>query len=284
MLTEAELATARAAAELGITYVHSTQASRSIEEVAEANGGGARWFQLYRPTDDEVCKSFLRRAAACGYTTLVVTLDTSMLAWPPADLDRGYLPFLSIVGLANYLSDPAFRASLPAPPEEEPGVAAMRFGAIFPNPGLSWHDLAFLRQHWDGPLVLKGIQTVADAKLTLEHGMDGMDVSNHGGRQVDGAIASLDALTPIADAVGGRVTVLFDSGIRTGADVVKALALGTDAVLVGRPVLYGLALDGQAGVTARPALDPRGVRPDDRSVRPPCLPRPVPRLRGSTMT
>jgi isopentenyl diphosphate isomerase/L-lactate dehydrogenase-like FMN-dependent dehydrogenase len=245
---DGELATARAAAALGLPYVHSTAAAHSFEQVAEASGDGPRWYQLYWPTDDEVCVSFLRRAKACGYSTLVVTLDTLLLGYRPADLDRGFLPFLRLQGLANYLDDPAFLAGLAKPPAEDPGPAVLRWAQMFPNPGLSWQDLPFLREHWDGPILLKGICSVQDAELAAEHGMDGIIVSNHGGRQVDGAIGALDALPAVVQAVGERLTVLFDSGLRTGADIVKALALGAQAVLIGRPVLYGLALGGQQGV------------------------------------
>ncbi len=245
---DGELASARAAAALGLTYVHSTQASHSIEEVAEANGGGSRWYQLYWPNEPDLCRSFLSRAAAAGYTTLVVTLDTPTIGWRPRDLDRGFLPFLANVGIANYLTDPVFLDSLERPVEEEPQAAGLRFAQVFGNLGLSWSDLPFVREHWDGPIVLKGIQAPEDAARAVAAGMDGIVVSNHGGRQVDGAIASLDALVPVVEEVAGRISVLFDSGIRTGADMVKALALGADAVLLGRPFLYGLALGGQAGV------------------------------------
>ena len=245
---DGELATARAAAALQLPYVHSTAAAHSFEQVAEANGTGPRWYQLYWPTDNDVCISFLSRAKAAGYSALVVTLDTTLLGYRPADLDRGFLPFLRLQGLANYLGDPAFLAGLAKPPEEDPASAVLRWTQMFPNPGLSWRDLPFLREHWDGPIVLKGICSADDARLAADNGMDGIVVSNHGGRQVDGAIAALDALPAIAAAVGDRLTVLFDSGIRSGADVVKALALGAQTVLIGRPVLYGLALGGQQGV------------------------------------
>ena len=245
---DGDLASARAAAALDLTYVHSTQGAYAMEEVAAANGAGSRWYQLYWPNDDELVVSFLRRARAAGYTHLVITLDTTMLGWRPLDLDRGYSPFLENLGIANYTSDPVFRRRLTAPAEVDPLSAGIAFASVFQNPGLSWKQLPLIRSNWDGPILLKGIQSVQDAKLAAEHRIDGIVVSNHGGRQVDGAIASLDALAPIAEAVGDRLTVLFDSGIRTGTDAFKALALGADAVLIGRPYLYGLALDGQAGV------------------------------------
>lgn len=245
---DGELATVRAAAALGIPYVHSTQASHSFEQIAEAGGDAPRWYQLYWPTDESVLLSFLGRAKNSGFTTLVLTLDTTLLGWRPADLDRGYLPFLSNLGIENYLTDPAFQAGLEQSVEANPVAAAMHWAQMFPNPGLSWSQLAFLREQWDGPIVLKGICTVGDARLALDHGVDGIVVSNHGGRQIDGARASLDALPEIVDAVGEQLTILFDSGVRTGADMAKALALGADAVLLGRPFLYGLALGGQEGV------------------------------------
>jgi lactate 2-monooxygenase len=245
---EGELATARAATQMGLTYIHSTAASHDFEEVAEASGAGSRWYQLYYPTDPDVCASFLERAAASGYETLVVTLDTTLLGWRPADLDRGFLPFLDGVGVANYLSDPAFRSRLEKSPEDDPGAATFLWAGMFPNPGLSLADLPFLREHWEGPIVLKGIVHPDDAREAVDAGVEGIVVSNHGGRQVDGAVGALDALPGVVDAVGGRATILFDSGVRTGTDVIKALALGADAVLLGRPFLYGLALDGQAGV------------------------------------
>ena len=245
---DGELATARAAAATGLAYVHSTQASHSIEQAAEASGDGQRWFQLYWPTHTELCESFLARARAAGYSTLVLTLDTTLLGWRPRDLDRGYLPFLANEGIANYTSDPVFDAMLEKPAEEDPAAAGLAFAGVFPNPGLSWDQLPWLRERWDGPIVLKGVQHVDDARRAVDAGVEGLVVSNHGGRQVDGALASLDALPAIAEAVGDQLTVLFDSGVRSGPDVFKALALGADAVLLGRPYLYGLALGGQEGV------------------------------------
>ncbi|MET8759820.1 lactate 2-monooxygenase [Lentzea sp. NPDC004782] len=245
---DGELATARAAAELGVPMVLSTASSHTIEEVAEASGDGPRWYQLYWPNDPDVCASLLERARKAGYTALVVTLDTWTLAWRPHDLDQAYLPFLRGVGTAIPFSDPVFRAGLQKSPEEDLPMAILRWVQLFTGTDKSWEQLAFLREHWDGPIVLKGIQHADDARKAVESGMDGVVVSNHGGRQVDGAVGSLDVLPSIVEAVGEQVDVLFDSGIRTGADIVKALALGAKAVMVGRPYAYGLAHGGQVGV------------------------------------
>ncbi|SDG20686.1 FMN-dependent dehydrogenase, includes L-lactate dehydrogenase and type II isopentenyl diphosphate isomerase [Lentzea fradiae] len=245
---DGELATARAAAELGLPMVLSTASSHTIEEVAEASGEGPRWYQLYWPNDPDVCASLLERAKKAGYTALVVTLDTWTLAWRPHDLDQAYLPFLRGVGTAIPFSDPAFRAGLQKAPEDDLPMAILRWVQLFTGTDKSWDQLSFLREHWDGPIVLKGIQHADDARRAVESGMDGVVVSNHGGRQVDGAVASLDALPSIVEAVGEQVDVLFDSGVRTGADIVKALALGAKAVMVGRPFAYGLAHGGQVGV------------------------------------
>ncbi|MFI6097693.1 lactate 2-monooxygenase [Lentzea sp. NPDC051213] len=245
---DGELATARAAAELGVPMVLSTASSHTIEEVAEASGDGPRWYQLYWPNDPDVCASLLDRARKAGFTALVVTLDTWTLAWRPHDLDQAYLPFLRGVGTAIPFSDPVFRAGLQKSPEDDLPMAILRWVQLFTGTDKSWDRLAFLREHWDGPIVLKGIQHPDDARKAVESGMDGIVVSNHGGRQVDGAVGSLDVLPEIVDAVGEQIDVLFDSGIRTGADIVKALALGAKAVMVGRPYAYGLAHGGQVGV------------------------------------
>jgi lactate 2-monooxygenase len=245
---DAELAVARATAQLGVPMVVSTLSSFTLEQVAEASGAGPRWFQLYWPNDEDVCASFLARARAAGFTALVVTLDTWLLGWRPHDLDRGYLPFLRGEGLANYFCDPAFCAPLAKAPADDMEAALLRWLAVFTGRDHTWAELAFLRERWPGPIVLKGVQHVEDARRAVDAGMDAIVVSNHGGRQVDGAIASLDALPAIAAAVGDRLEVLFDSGIRTGADVLKAIALGARAVLVGRPYVYGLAHGGQQGV------------------------------------
>ncbi|MGX7827278.1 lactate 2-monooxygenase [Actinokineospora sp. 24-640] len=243
---EGELATARAAAGLGVPTVLSTASSYALEEVAEV--AGPRWFQLYWPNEPEVCASLLRRAREAGYEVLVVTLDTWTLAWRPRDLDQAYLPFLRATGVANAFTDPAFLAGLDRSPSEDQAMAVLRWVSLFTGQDKSWDRLSFLRDHWDGPIVLKGIQHVEDARRAVAAGMDGIVVSNHGGRQVDGAVGALEVLPEIAAAVGSRLCVLFDSGVRTGADVLKALALGARAVLVGRPYVYGLALAGEDGV------------------------------------
>ncbi|MFJ4771891.1 lactate 2-monooxygenase [Streptomyces uncialis] len=245
---DAEGAAARAAAARGVPYIHSSAASTPIEQVAEALGDAERWFQLYWSKDREVTRSFLNRARDTGFTVLFVTLDTPLLAWRPRDLDQAYLPFLRGVGTANYFTDPAFQAGLARPVHEDPDAAVMHFIGLFSAPAKTWPDLAFLRENWDGPIVLKGVLHPDDARAAADAGMDGVVVSNHGGRQVAGAIGAADALPAVVDAVGDRLAVLFDSGVRSGADIAKVLALGARAVLIGRPYAYGLALDGQAGV------------------------------------
>jgi L-lactate dehydrogenase (cytochrome)/lactate 2-monooxygenase len=286
---DAEHAVARAARALGVPMVLSTQGSVPMEEVARELGESPRWYQLYWSNDDTVVDSFVRRAEEIGSEALVVTLDTHLLGWRTQDLDLGYLPFARAEGIAQYTSDPAFRAlaearaaasstAAPAEPTPRPTPAAVRalfsmarhypgrfvdnlrspvpraavetFLDVFSRSTLTWEDLSYLRDRTSLPIILKGIQDPRDAALALEHGVDGIVVSNHGGRQVDGAIASLDALPGVVEAVRGRVPVLFDSGVRGGADVFVALALGADAVLLGRPWVYGLALAGAEGVRA----------------------------------
>jgi len=246
---DGELATARAAAATGVPYIHSTAASHSLEEAAEAMGDAPRWYQLYWPKDPELARSLLRRAEAAGYGAVVVTLDTWLLAWRPRDLQQAYLPFLHGEGLANYLSDPVFRAGLERAPEEDMQAAVGRWIATYSDPTVSWEDLSFLRESTRLPIVLKGILHPDDARLAVEHGMDGIVVSNHGGRQVDGAVATLDALPAVLAAVPDEFPVLLDSGIRSAADAFKALALGARAVLLGRPYAWALACGGEAGVT-----------------------------------
>ncbi len=245
---EAELATGRAAAALGLPFVLSTVSSQPIEKVAQAMGAAPRWFQLYWGKNPELTASMLQRAEKAGYTALVVTLDTSMLGWRERDLQHGYLPFLLAEGLSNYLSDAVFRSALREPPEKDPVEAVRLWASIFTNTTLTWNDLAFLRQHTKLPILLKGILHGDDAARAVDCGVDGVIVSNHGGRQVDGAIAALDALPVVVKSVNGKIPVLFDSGIRRGADIMKALALGARAVLVARLYIWGLAVAGEAGV------------------------------------
>ena len=212
-------------------------------------GDSPRWFQLYWGKSDELVTSLVQRAERCGAEALVVTLDTALLGWRTRDLDLGYLPFLQAKGIAQYTSDPVFQAML-GENAHDPMAQSMLFMSIYSNPTITWDRVNFLRGVTKLPIILKGINHPADARQAIRIGMDGIIVSNHGGRQVDGAIAALDALERVAREVGGAIPVLFDSGIRSGADVFKALALGADAVCIGRPYIYGLALDGQAGVEA----------------------------------
>jgi len=281
---DADLAVARAAAAEGVPMVFSSQASVPMEECAAAMGDAPRWFQLYWSTSAALVRSFLDRAEACGCDAVVLTLDTTLLGWRPRDLDLAYLPFLRGRGLAQYTSDPVFLRELAeARPESggsgsvppvrpatvraawemarrHPGptwrnlrtgrarAAVRRFVATYSRPSLTWDDLEWLREQTRLPILLKGILHADDAREAVRRGVDGLVVSNHGGRQVDGAVAALDALPAVVDAVGGRCPVLFDSGVRTGADVFKAIALGAAAVCVGRPYVYGLAIAGAAGV------------------------------------
>jgi lactate 2-monooxygenase len=280
---DADRAVAAAARTEGVPMIFSSQASTPMERCAELLGEGMRWFQLYWSSSDELVESFVRRAEGCGCRAIVVTLDTTILGWRPRDLAPAFLPFLRGKGIAQYTSDPVFRRLMEEPSEDGPGsreprptpsalrtliqltrrypdrflrtltsgsgrAAVQRFIEIYSRPSLTWEDLPFLRERTELPTLLKGILHPDDARRAVEAGMDGVIVSNHGGRQVDGAIATIDALPAVVEAVGDRVPVLLDSGVRGGADAFKALAVGATAVLLGRPYVYGLALAGERGV------------------------------------
>ena len=245
---DGELVAARVGAELGIPLILSTVSSKTMEDVAAEMGETPRWFQLYWPNEDAFTKSLLQRAEDAGYGAIVVTLDTRILAWRPRDLRNAFLPFFKGQSLANYLSDPVFRSGLEKPPEEDLQPAIFRWMSLFTYASTTWESLAFLRDATDLQILLKGIVHPDDALRAIEAGIDGVIVSNHGGRQVDGSIATLDALPAIRAAVPPDYPVLLDSGIRTGADAFKAMALGADAVLLGRPYIWGLGVAGPDGV------------------------------------
>ena len=244
---EGELAVARAAAAAGLVMSVSTLAGSTLEEIA-AEASGPKWFQLYWPRNPELAASLVSRAEQAGYRALLVTLDVPMQGWRPRDLQTAWQPFLTGIGLGNYFTDPVFRSLLERSPEDDRQAAVLQFVYQFTNPQLSWRDLERLRDMTSLPIALKGVLHPDDARLAREHGVDGIVVSNHGGRQVDGAVASLDALPRVLETAGEELEVLLDSGVRSGADVVKALALGARAVLLGRPFLWGLAVGGEAGV------------------------------------
>ncbi|WP_280475709.1 lactate 2-monooxygenase [Nocardia asiatica] len=241
-----DIATARAAAHTGVPMVASTLTVDPLEEVAAAFGDTPGMFQLYTPTNRELAQSLVHRAEAAGFKAIVVTLDTWVPGWRPRDLAVSNFPQLRGHCLANYFSDPVFRALLPSPPEQDPKTAILTWISLFGN-ALTWDDLAWLRSLTDLPLVLKGICHPDDARRAADAGVDGIYCSNHGGRQANGGIPAIEHLPEVVAAADG-LPVLFDSGIRTGADIVKALALGATAVGIGRPYPYGLALGGVDGL------------------------------------
>jgi lactate 2-monooxygenase len=282
---DADLAVARAAAAEELPMVLSNQASRPMEEVTGELGSSPRWFQLYWSASNELVESLVGRAEDCGCEAIVVTLDTTLLGWRTRDLEIAYLPFLRGKGIAQYTSDPVFMRLVEegsqAPPEAQaptprPTPAALgtliqvlrnypgrflhglrsgmargaveRFVEIYSRPSLTWDDLPFLRARTELPILLKGVLHPDDARRAVESGIDGIVISNHGGRQVDGVIPTLEALPGIAEEVGGEIPIVFDSGVRGGADAFKALALGATAVGIGRPYVYGLAIAGEEGV------------------------------------
>ncbi len=245
---DAELAVARAARTLQLPMILSTAAEKCIEDVAEALGDSPRWYQLYWPDDRALTKSFVQRAEAAGYSAIVITLDTKLLAWRPRDLQNAFLPFLKGQGIGNYTSDPVFREGLEQPPETDMMPAIGKWSELFSDKSVTWDDVAYIRECTQLPIVLKGVLHPDDARLAIEHGVDGVIVSNHGGRQVDGSVGALEMLPEVVEAAAGNLSILFDSGIRTGSDIIKAIALGADAVLIGRPYVWGLGLAGEAGV------------------------------------
>ncbi|OMC03867.1 lactate 2-monooxygenase [Mycobacterium sp. NS-7484] len=241
-----DLAGARAAARTGVPMVLSTLTEDPLEDVATEFGGTPGFFQLYTPTDKELAASLVQRAEAAGFKGIVVTLDTWVPGWRPRDLSTSNFPQLRGKCLANYTSDPVFRAGLPQPPEENPQATVLRWVSLFGNP-LTWDDLPWLRSLTKLPLILKGICHPDDVRRAKDGGVDGIYCSNHGGRQANGGLPAIDCLPGVVEAADG-LPVLFDSGIRHGADIVKALALGATAVGVGRPYAYGLALGGVDGI------------------------------------
>lgn len=242
-----ELVTARAAATTGVPMILSTLSQDPMEDVAGELGDTPGWFQLYPPNDRELTESFVQRAEAAGYSAIVVTLDTLTLGWRPRDLTIASFPQLRGLELANYFSDPVFRAKLAVPPEEDPRAATGLWGSLFGNQRLNWDDLEWLRSLTTLPMLLKGVCHPDDARRAIDAGIDGIYCSTHGGRQANGGLPALDCLPDIV-AVAGDVPVVFDSGIRSGPDVVKALALGARAVAIGRPYAYAMAVGGQRAI------------------------------------
>ncbi|MDZ7660223.1 lactate 2-monooxygenase [Fodinibius sp.] len=278
---DADLAVAKASAAENVPFIFSSQASVDMETCSSVMGDSPRWFQLYWSTSDDLVESFVRRAESCGCEAIVLTLDTTMLGWRPRDLDLDYLPFLRGRGIAQYTSDPVFRKLMKTslgdadePPKltwnsikalikmaknypggfwsnllsKDPRRAVKTFIECYSRPSLTWDDLSFLRSLTDLPILLKGILNPNDARKAIERNMDGIIVSNHGGRQVDGAVSAVEVLPNIVKEVNGDIPILMDSGIRSGSDMFKAIALGADAVLLGRPYSYALAIAGKQGV------------------------------------
>ncbi|MCL6524928.1 MAG: alpha-hydroxy-acid oxidizing protein [Thermoflavifilum sp.] len=273
---QADLTLAQAAKQTNIGMIFSNQSAVPMESCAQAMGDTPHWFQLYWSSNDQVVSSLLHRAEACGCEAIVLTVDTTLLGWRPRDLNLGHLPFLRGYGLAQYLSDPAFRKSLNDNSAHLSGVtknwktlllaarlirkgrtyqlsladmrrAIAQFIATYSRPDLQWNDISRLRSATRLPIWIKGIRRGEDARKAEQLGIDGIIVSNHGGRQVDGERAALDDLMEVVQAVN-RLPILFDSGIRSGADVAKALAVGASACLIGRPIAYALAVGGLKGV------------------------------------
>jgi isopentenyl diphosphate isomerase/L-lactate dehydrogenase-like FMN-dependent dehydrogenase len=240
-----DLAVARATAETGVPAVFSTLMQDPLEEVSEQTGTTPAFFQLYTPTDRELAASLVERAERAGYRGIVVTLDTWIPGWRPRDLAGGHFPQLRGHVLANYTSDPVFRRLVG--PDADPRTVVSTWARIFGNP-LTWADLDWLRSLTKLPIVLKGICHPDDARRAVDAGVDGVYCSNHGGRQANGGLSALELLPEVVEACADRVPVLFDSGVRSGSDIVKAIGLGATMVGIGRPYVYGLALGGVPGL------------------------------------
>lgn len=242
---EGEIASAKAAATHRVPFVLSTVSSYSIEDVANATGDSPKWFQLYWSNNEEISFNMVKRAEEAGFEAIVLTIDTPMLGWRVEDIRNRFSPLKLGLGKANYEADPVFLRSL-----ENQDAESIIQGILnnINHPTLNWKHVAALKERTSLPILLKGILHPEDARLAVDNGIDGIIVSNHGGRQLDGVISAIDALPLVVEEIKGAVPVLFDSGIRRGTDVVKALALGADAVFIGRPFIYGLAVDGQNGV------------------------------------
>jgi L-lactate dehydrogenase (cytochrome) len=257
-----ELDVSRAAARAGLPYTLSTMATRSIEEVA-AVSNGPKWLQVYVWRDRGLVKELLSRAAQAGYEAIVITVDTAVLGRRERDVRRGFTlpPQLGLGTVLDGLLHPgwtwAFARSEPiifanvsgsSAPADGQAVSLAEYSNSQFDPALSWSDLDWFRAQWAGPIVLKGIQSVPDARLAAGAGVEAIALSNHGGRQLDGSPPILELVPPVADAVGDRVEIICDGGVRRGSDIVKAVALGARACMAGRAFLYGLAAGGERGV------------------------------------
>jgi lactate 2-monooxygenase len=244
-----DLQTAQASAQTGVPMVASTLTQDRMEDVIPHAGTTPGLFQLYTPTDKELAASFVHRAEQSGYKAVVITLDTWITGWRPHDLNTGNFPQLRGYCLQNYFTDDVFLRRLSKSPKDDPMAASLEWAKVFGNP-LRWQDLEWLRSLTKLPILLKGIQHPDDVRKARDHGIDGIYCSNHGGRQANGGLPALEALPAVVEAAAG-MPVLFDSGVRSGADIAKALALGATAVGVGRPYIYALAVGGADGVVSQ---------------------------------
>jgi len=257
-----ELDVARAAQQAGIPYSLSTMGTRSIEEVAAVNQG-TKWFQVYVWKDRGLVKELLERAAEAGYETILITVDTATVGNRERDVRHGFTapPKVGLETIVDGLlhpswtwkfvtSEPMLFANVIGNEDREgnDAVSLSKYSAAQFDSSLAWRDIEWFQQHWKGPIIIKGIQSVEDARLAVQAGIPAIAVSNHGGRQLDSAPPSIELIEPIADAVGADMEIICDGGIRRGSDIVKAIALGADACMIGRPYLYGLAVAGQRGV------------------------------------